>query len=109
MKVAVIGSRGIKDVRLDEYIPRGVTEIISGGAKGVDMLAREYALQNGLELREILPDYQRYKRAAPLQRNKEIVQVADCVVALWNGESRGTKFVIDWCKKCGVPCQVYIL
>ena len=109
MKVAVIGSRGIADIDLAQYIPVGTTEIISGGAKGVDTLAREYALQNGLKFREILPDYPRYGRGAPLQRNKEIVELADSVIALWDGTSKGTEFVIAWCERCQVPCCVYII
>ena len=47
MKVAVIGSRGLAVENLADYLPPETTEIISGGAKGVDACAREYALQHG--------------------------------------------------------------
>ena len=46
MKVAVIGSRGLTISNLGDYLPCDTTEIISGGAKGVDTCARDYALSN---------------------------------------------------------------
>ena len=45
MKTAVIGSRGIAFVDLTKYLPEGTDEIVSGGAKGVDACAAEYATQ----------------------------------------------------------------
>ncbi len=109
MKVAVIGSRGINRVDLKEYLPEGTTEIVSGGARGVDTCAREYALENGLKLTEFLPDYQSFGRGAPLRRNIEIIDYADVVLAFWDGESRGTKFVIDNCRKRDKKVIVYRL
>ena len=90
MKVAVIGSRGLKVEKLERFLPEETTEIISGGAKGIDTCAREYALANGLKLTEFLPDYFRYGRAAPLKRNITIIENADLVLAFWDGTSRGT-------------------
>ena len=58
---------------------------------------------------EFLPDYARYGRAAPLRRNVQIVAYADLVLAFWDGKSRGTRFVIDQCRKQGVPVRVYRL
>lgn len=107
MKVAVIGSRGITSVDLEKYLPKDVTEIVSGGAKGVDSCAREYALSHGIKLTEFLPDYKRYGRGAPLKRNLQIIEYADIVLAFWDGESRGTKYVIDNCRKSGKEVKVY--
>ncbi len=108
MKVAVIGSRGLLVENLGKYLPADTTEIISGGAKGVDTCAREYAVANGIKLTEFLPDYQKYGRAAPLKRNITIIENADLVLAFWDGKSRGTKFVIDNCHKLGVAVKVFI-
>lgn len=99
MKIAVIGSRGLNITNLRDYLPDEVTEIVSGGAKGVDTCAREYALENGLTLTEFLPEYQRYGRGAPLKRNMQIIDYADCVLAFWDGQSRGTKYVIEQSQK----------
>ena len=94
MKVAVIGSRGLSVSDLGRYLPENTTEIVSGGAKGVDTSAREYALAHGIKLTEFLPEYTRY---------------SDIVLAFWDGKSRGTKFVIDNCRKLGVEVRVYII
>lgn len=109
MRVAVIGSRGLSVDNLEEYLPENTTEIVSGGAKGVDTCAREYALHHGLKLTEYLPEYERYGRAAPLKRNITIIENADLVLAFWDGISRGTKSVIDNCKKRNIPVAVYPL
>ena len=109
MKVAVIGSRGLSVTDLGRYLPENTTEIVSGGAKGVDTSAREYAKNNGIKLTEFLPEYTRFGRSAPLKRNITIIEYADIVLAFWDGKSRGTKFVIDNCRKLGVEVRVYII
>ncbi len=107
MKIAIVGSRNLTVQNLGKYLPQGVTEIVSGGAKGIDTCAREYAHQAGLKLAEFLPDYQRYGRSAPLRRNLEIIRYADQVIAFWDGQSHGTRFVIEECKKQGKRVTVY--
>lgn len=106
MRVAVIGSRNMKVDDLGRYLPEGVTEIISGGAKGVDTCAREYAIAHDIRLMEFLPDYRRYGRGAPLKRNHSIIENADLVLAFWDGASRGTKHALDYANKLGVPVRV---
>ncbi len=107
MKVAVIGSRGLTVRDLGKYLPDNTTEIVSGGAKGVDSSAREYALSHGIKLTEFLPEYHKYSRSAPLKRNITIIEYSDVVLAFWDGKSHGTKYVIDNCKKLGVPVKIY--
>ena len=109
MKVAVIGSRGLSVSDLGRYLPENTTEIVSGGAKGVDTSAREYALSHGIKLTEFLPEYTKYGRSALLKRNITIIEYSDIVLAFWDGKSRGTKFVIDNCRKLGVEVRVYVM
>lgn len=108
MKVAVIGSRNLVVQNLGKYLPEETMEIVSGGAKGIDTCAREYALAKGLKLTEFLPDYKRYGRGAPLKRNLQIIDYADCVLAFWDGQSRGTKFVIEHCKVQNKPVRIFL-
>ena len=108
MKVAVIGKINLTLQNLVKYLPEKTTEIVSGGAKGMDTCAREYALAKGLKLTEFLPEYQKYGRGAPLKRNLQIIDYADCVLAFWDGQSRGTKFVIEHCKAQGKPVRVFL-
>lgn len=107
MRVAVIGSRGLSVQDLGKYLPEGTTEIVSGGAKGVDTSAKEYALFHGIKLTEFLPEYDKYGRGAPLKRNITIIEYADVVLAFWDGHSRGTKYVIDNCKKRSIPVHIF--
>lgn len=107
MKVAVIGSRGLCVNDLGKYLPEGTTEIVSGGAKGVDTSAKEYALSHGIKLTEFLPEYKKYGRGAPLKRNITIIEYADVVLAFWDGHSRGTKYVIDNCRKRNIPARIF--
>ena len=101
MKVAVIGSRSlhIPIPILATYIPSQVSEIVSGGARGIDTCARSFAETNDIKLTEFLPEYDKYGRSAPLKRNIQIIDYADEVVAIWDGKSRGTAFVIHECRK----------
>lgn len=95
MKVAIIGSRQLEIKNLSEYIPLTTTEIVSGGAKGIDTCAKKYAISANIKLTEFLPDYSKYGKSAPLYRNLKIIAYADEIIAFWDGKSRGRKFVID--------------
>ena len=109
MKVAIISSRGLKINNLESYLPENTTEIVSGGAKGVDACAADYAREKGILLTEFLPDYKKHKRGAPLKRNLQIIEYADTVLAFWDGRSRGTKHVIDNCRIIGKEVRVFFL
>lgn len=107
MRVAVIGSRGLTIDDLGKYLPEETTEIVSGGAKGIDTCAREYANSHGIKLTEFLPEYEKFGRSAPLKRNITIIEYSDIVLAFWDGKSRGTKFVIENCREMGVEVRIF--
>ena len=109
MKVAVVGSRNLTINNLGDYLPKDTTEIVSGGARGIDRCARVYANTHNIKLTEFLPEYERYGRSAPLKRNLQIIRYADKVLAFWDGKSHGTRFVIENCKKESVPVKVITL
>ena len=108
MKLAVIGSRNLTSVDLESYLSKEVNEIVSGGAVGVDTCAAEYASREGLKLTEFLPEYKLYGRAAPIVRNKLIVDYADKVLVFWNGSSKGTLSVIRYAQKVGKLCEIVL-
>lgn len=109
MKVAIIGSRNLYVNDLQKFIPSDTTEIVSGGAKGIDTCASQYAASNNIKLTVFLPEYNRYGKAAPLKRNLKIIEYADLVIAFWDGESKGTKYVIDNCKKQNIKLIIHII
>lgn len=107
MKIAVVGSRNITVKNMEKYLSDG-DEIVSGGARGVDACAAEYAERKGLKLTVFLPRYERYGRAAPILRNKEIVDYADKIIAFWDGHSKGTLSVIQYAEKTGKECRIIL-
>lgn len=106
MLTAIVGSRSARAADyglIGPNLPAGTTAILSGGASGADELARRYAREHGLPIREILPDYLKFGRIAPILRNNQIVCQADFVLCLWDGKSKGTKNVISLCLQLDKP------
>ncbi len=110
MKIAVIGSRNLfpSEEKIKEYVS-GADEIVSGGARGADSCAADYAKKHELKLSVFLPKFEIYGRAAPIVRNKEIVDYADKVVAFWDGKSKGTLSVIKYAKKKNKNIEIVIM
>ena len=84
------------------------THVISGGARGVDRIAGEYAASKGIEFTEYLADWDKYGKRAGFIRNYVMVGAADAVIAVWDGRSAGTKQAIDSARSCGKPVFVYL-
>ena len=77
MKFLIAGSRSITDFDLTPYIPEDVDLILSGGANGVDALAEAYADKHRISKLIMRPQYNLYRRAAPLKRNDRMVEIPD--------------------------------
>ena len=99
MKLLIVGSRSISEFDLSPYISSDVDTIISGGAKGIDALAEKYADAHRISKFIIRPKYKLYGRAAPLKRNEEMVDMADAVLVIWDGVSKGAKHTIQYSNK----------
>ena len=107
IRVAVIGSRSLFVNGLELYLHSQTKQIVSGGARGIDLCAKRYAEEHHIPYLEILPDYARYGKKAPLIRNLDIIAAADLVLAFWDGHSHGTAHVIRQCKQRNIPICVY--
>ena len=103
MKLLIVGSRSITDFDLSPYVSAEVTTIISGGAGGVDSLAEQYADLHRLSKYIMRPRYDLYGRAAPLKRNEEMVDMADAVLVIWDGSSKGAQYTLKYAKKMNKP------
>ena len=108
MKIVIIGSKGMSVPDLEQYLPSQTTEIVTGGADGVDASAKEYAEAHEIKLTEFLPDHEQYGEDAVIQRNLAMIRYAEMVLAFWNGESRGTKELIDQCNEMEIPIRVFV-
>lgn len=112
MKVIIAGSRTFNDFELlcnkcNEII--GDTkdvEIVSGAAYGADQLGEEYAAEMLFDLKQFHPDWGKYKKSAGYIRNEEMAKYADMLIAFWNGESRGTKHMIDLAHKHNLKVHI---
>lgn len=108
--VLICGSRSISDLSIGRYInPKEVGQVVHGGATSVDTLAEQWAKNNNIESIIFPPNYEVYGKRAPFVRDKEMVEYADYVIAFWDGHSRGTKYVIDYCKTIGRKCIVHLV
>ena len=109
MRVAIIGSREIDNIGEQDvikYIPKGCSEIVSGGAIGIDTVAESVANMLNLPTKIIKPDYHKFGKSAPIKRNREIIDYSDYVLAFWNFKSKGTSNVILTCIKLGKPFKI---
>jgi hypothetical protein len=99
MKVIIAGSRTITGYEyvkgLIEQCDIDITEVVSGGAKGVDKLGERWARENNKELSVFPADWERYKKAAGAIRNRQMAEYAEALIAVWDGDSKGTKNMID--------------
>ena len=89
MKLLIVGSRSIEKFDLSPYVSDEVDTIISGGAVGIDNLAERYADEHRLSKYIIRPRYDLFGRSAPLRRNEQMVDMADALLVVWDGHSKG--------------------
>jgi predicted Rossmann fold nucleotide-binding protein DprA/Smf involved in DNA uptake len=113
MKLGIIGSRTLNQKNVKEIISQVVSkskntidEIVTGGANGVDSIAEFYAKQNHIKCSVFLPQYETYGKRAPLIRNNVILENSDAILAIWDGESKGTLYTINRAKKLGLKVMV---
>ena len=72
--------------------------IVSGGASGADALGERYAKENGFEIERYPADWKKYGRSAGPIRNQQMAEVCDFVICFWDGQSRGTRSMINCAK-----------
>jgi uncharacterized phage-like protein YoqJ len=112
MKLLIAGSRSISNYFLvmgavDQCVDLSeVEEIVHGGAAGVDSMAIEVAGELGVTGKVFPADWEQFGKAAGHIRNREMAEYADVLVAVWDGESPGTRNMIKHMQKMGKPTYV---
>lgn len=105
VKIIVAGSRSfdnydLLEEKLDELIKgRKNTEIVSGNARGADLLGERYGKERELEIKRFPADWNKFGKKAGYLRNEEMAKYADVCVCFWDGSSAGTKNMIDLAEK----------
>lgn len=112
MKVIIAGGRDIEDY---DAVLKAVADakfdidtVVSGGATGVDTLALRYARENGIFSMVFPANWKGYGRRAGPMRNQEMAEHADALIAVWDGESTGTKDMINRMVKANKPVHVHL-
>ena len=113
MKVIIAGSR---EITQPEVIARAVaasgftiTEVVSGGARGVDQLGEAWAQAHHIPLTRMPADWERYGKGAGCRRNAEMAAYADACLVCWNGVSRGADHMAKTARQQGLPTYVYLV
>ena len=108
MKLLIAGSRGINDFDLSQYVPKETELIISGGAGGIDTVAEKYADRHKISKLILRPQYSRYGKGAPIKRNEVMVELADSVLVIWDGKSKGAKHTADYAKSLNKDVRIVV-
>ena len=97
MKLLIAGSRSITDYEVLEHVINRLPEldvskidcVISGTAAGVDTLGEVWAANNRIPVIRYPADWKQYGKAAGPIRNKQMADVCDSYLILWDGVSHG--------------------
>ena len=116
MKVVIAGCRDFFNYQFveqtldkifqEEPFTNQTIEIVSGNARGVDILGEKYAQNYNLPVHRFPAQWDKFGKAAGPIRNKRMAEIADYVIVFWDGRSRGTKNMIETCQQLGVPCKI---
>jgi septum formation topological specificity factor MinE len=98
MKLIIAGSRMIKVssedfmslLNLHKIYYLNISEIVSGGAIGVDLSGEDFANLFGFKLKKFPADWEEHGKAAGPIRNRQMAEYADALLLIWDGESRGS-------------------
>lgn len=119
MKVIVAGSRRLDtDKELvwlvaDAVMRSGfydkVTEVVSGGARGLDLAGENYANSYGIPIKRFPADWDKHGKAAGPIRNAEMADYADALILIWDGRSKGSASMRSLAKKKGLRIFEYLV
>ena len=113
MKVIIAGGREFTDYdKLRSYCDyilqnQKDVEIVSGAARGADILGEKYARERGYRITQSPANWDKYGKSAGYIRNEEMAKYADALIAFWDGKSKGTEHMINLAKQYNLKVKVY--
>lgn len=111
-KIIIAGGRDFKDFSLlcskMDHLTSNLTEVeaVCGGAKGANSLGEQWAKGRGHKIKYFIPDWDGLGRGAGHIRNRQMGDYADCLVAFYDGSSKGTKGMIEYADKIKLKVRV---
>jgi len=113
MKTIIAGSRTITDYEtvVDAISTSGfpISEVVCGGASGVDSLGELYAFHNAVPCKKFPAKWHLYGKKAGHIRNQEMADYAEALIAVWDGVSTGTADMIARAQEKGLQVYVHVL
>lgn len=116
MRVIIAGTRIFKDfeklsIHCDKILSNVEThiEIVCGGATGADELGKMYALKHFYPLKMFPANWDKHGKAAGPIRNEQMAIYADALICFWDGESRGSKNMIELAKEYKLKIRIITL
>lgn len=132
MKVIVAGSRHINKPELvDQAIAHAIstfkiniTELVEGEAKGVDTFAKRWAKARSITVKPFPAKWEdvsvpgaivktslwgrKYNVRAGYDRNQLMANYGELLIAIWDGNSGGTKNMVEQATNKGLPVYLYM-
>lgn len=116
-KLIIAGGRDFTDSKLmhkhidglangDGALAQYAVSIVTGMARGADKLGRDFALVFNVKRYEFPADWNQYGKRAGMIRNKQMGDFADGLLAFWDGQSKGTKQMIEYMRSLGKPVHI---
>lgn len=112
MKVIIAGGRSfcsyeLMVLRCNSILRnQPIVEIVSGTAGGADKLGERYAKEYGHSVKQFPAEWDKYGKGAGYIRNEEMAKYAEGLIAFWDGQSRGTKHMIDLAYKYNLKVEI---
>ena len=115
-RVIIAGSRSFNDYTLlrehclsvlQEKMKTHRVIIVSGHARGADSLGERFANELGFPFELHPAKWRLLGKAAGMVRNAEMAKCSDALIAFWDGESRGTRHMINFARKRGLDISVF--
>lgn len=111
MRTIIAGSRTAKGyndlLRAIDCVSWIPTVVLSGTARGADMLGERWAKENGVPIERYPAKWDQYGKSAGYKRNVEMALKAEALIALWDGKSKGTEHMIDIATEYGLVIYVW--
>lgn len=114
MKVIITGSRGITNkytvvegLLAAGYTAQHISEIISGTARGVGQLGEQIGNDYNIPIKRFPADWETYGKSVGYRGSVEMAKYADALVAIWDGVSKGTRYMINLMEKENKPVYIH--
>ena len=113
MKVIIAGNRTFNNKQLlfdtMDNLDIKIDEVVCGEATGADSIGKEWAIKNEIAVKSFPAEWDKYGRLAGPIRNQDMGNYADYLIAFWDGESVGTKYMFTYMQQIGKHGEVIIV